>query len=109
MFADSLDSPDYMCRGSDDLPDPVEDYEQSMPLVAGGSFKVRKGLRFREETDFWLVHIVGAWITKVSPEVAKFLIEHERADEVFTVNVFPEEKEKLADLLTKKIVEKVTE
>jgi len=109
IFAETLDGPDFMCMGGDDLPVPTEDYKKSMHLVKGGTFKVREGLRYREETGFWLVHIVGAWITKVSLEVANYLKDHERSNKKFTIDDFPEKKENLADLLTKGIVEKVSE
>jgi len=98
-----------MCVGSDDLPEPVEDYEKSMHLVNGGTFRVKDGLRYREEPGFWLVHIVGAWIAKVNPEVGRFLMEQAQKSREFTANDFPEGKEELADLLTKAILEKVGE
>ncbi len=104
IFADTLNSPDYMCRGSDELPDPIEDYEKSMHLVNDGKFRVRKGLRYREEEGFWLVHIVGAWIAKVTDEAVKFLIEYEKSNKIFANTEFPGSKEELADLLTKNIV-----
>ena len=109
VFAKTLDGPDYMCRGNENLPEPVEDYEKSMHLVNGGTFRVKDGLRYREETGFWLVHIVGAWIARVSPEVGRFLMEQTQKSREFTANDFPEGKEELADLLTKAILEKVGE
>lgn len=108
IFADTLDGPDYMCQGPEGLPDPVEDYQKSLHLVNGGLYKVRPGLRSREEKDFWLVHIVGAWITRVSPSVAKFVIERTQTQQPFAVKDFPGTRENLADLLTKNIVEKMS-
>jgi radical SAM protein with 4Fe4S-binding SPASM domain len=107
ISADSLDGPDYMCKGPDGLPDPVEDYQKSLHLVNGGQFKVRPGLRSREEAGFWLVHIVGAWITRVSPPVAGFIIERTKNQQPFTLQEFPSSREDLADLITKNIVETI--
>ena len=109
VFADTLDGKDYMCKGSEGLPDPVEDYEKSIHLVDDATFQVREGLRYREEDGFWLVHIVGAWITKVSPQVALFLIDHEKQGADFTAADFPADKKSLAALLTKHIVGKINE
>ena len=107
MYADSLDSKDFMCKGPEGLPDPTEDYEKSLHLVNGGLFRVREGLRYRQEADFWLVHIVGAWITKVTGEVAQFLIANEKTGRKFKLGDYPEDRKSLANLLTKRIVEKV--
>ena len=96
-----------MHRGSENLPDPVEDYEKSMHLINGGQFKVRSGLRYREERGFWLVHIVGAWITRISPDTADFLKQYEKSQEIFTLEEYPDSKEALADLLTKNIIERI--
>jgi len=53
VYAASLNSPDFMCKGStESMPDPIEDYVKSMPLVVGGTFKVCKGLRYRQEEGF---------------------------------------------------------
>lgn len=108
VFAETLCSPDYMCRGIGDLVNPKEDYEKSIHLINGANFKVRKGLRYREETGFWLVHIVGASITKVSPQIASFLMNIEKSNRSFTIIDFQGSREDLADLLTKKIVEKIS-
>lgn len=107
VYADALDKKDYMCVGPDGLPEPKEEYEKSMHLVNDGEFKIRNGLRYREEGDFWLIHIVGAWITKISGEVAGFLIDHEKTGTKFGLDNYPEGKKSLANLLTRNIVEKV--
>ena len=107
--AKTISDPDFMCKGSSaEMPDPIEDYKKSLHLVNdAGIYKVRQGLRFREESGFWLFHIVGAWITKVNPDIAQFLIDHYRKDQEFKLKDFSADKNYLADLLTKKIVEKI--
>jgi len=107
VYAEAIDKPDFMCRGStQDMPDPIEDYQKSIHLIDdNGTYKVRRGMRYREENGFWLFHIVGAWTTKVSPEVAEFLIQQYNSDKLFLLKEFPEDEKSLADLLTKKIVE----
>ena len=111
VYADTLSSKDYMCRGSSTtMPDPVEDYMKAMPQVTSDAvFQVRQtkeGMRCREEKGYWLVHQVGAWITRVSPAVAQYLITHNVSGKTFTLADFPEGKEILADLLYKRIIEK---
>lgn len=109
VYAQALNAPDFMCKGStENMPDPVEDFKKSQHLVNDGMFKVRRGLRYREEEGFWLFHLVGAWITKVSPVDAAFLIERSQKDLVFTADALPGGKDALADLLTKNIVVKVS-
>jgi radical SAM protein with 4Fe4S-binding SPASM domain len=107
VYAPSLEAEDYMCRDPQGLPRPVEDYEKSLPLVRDGCFQVRPGLRFREESGFWLTHLVGAWIARISPVVAGFLKDREASQAPFTPAEFPEGPESLADLVTKKIVLKL--
>lgn len=108
VYAKDLKSPDFMCRGPDNnLPEPVEDYQKSMHLVENGRFKVRQGLRFRQEQGFWLFHIWGAWIVKVLPQDAMFLIRYYDSGCEFNAFDFPGSKESLADLITKRIVEKI--
>jgi len=109
IYAKSLDAPDFLCQGPAGLPDPKEDYEKFIHLIKGGKFKVRKGLRFREEKGFWLTHIIGAWIVKISPRVAEFLKKYERSGKEFSIKNFPESEKSLADLLAKKIVEKLND
>lgn len=108
MAADGIDKPDYLCQGSTDtMPDPITDAQKSIALVTtDAKFRARKGLRYREENGFWLIHILGAWITKASPEAAKFLIDAEKVDRVFKMDEFPATREELANLLTKNIIVK---
>lgn len=108
VYAEALDKKDFMCRGSADLPEPQEDYEKSMHLVASGSFRARSGLRFRDEGGFWLAHTVGAWITQMDPSVGAFMRERSASGASFSADEFPGKKEALATLITKKIVEKVS-
>ncbi len=110
VYARGLDQPDFMCQGSENLPKPIKDYEKSMHLITDdSSFYVRPGLRFRKEDRFYLAHIVGAWIVKISEPVALFLKEMSQSGKNFKVDDFVSDKEILADLLTKNIVQKVSQ
>lgn len=108
VYAERLNAPDFMCKGSDDLPDPMEEYKKYMHLVhAAGFYRVRQGLRYREEDGFWLAHIVGAWITPINETIARFLVDYEASQKTFGLAEFPEDEMSLAYLLSKKLVETI--
>jgi len=108
VYAEGIDKPDFMCKGSaSEMPEPIEDYKKSLHLVTDGIYSVRQGLRYREENGFWLFHILGAWITKASPQVGAFLIKYHQNNTSFKLSEFPGEKEELSELITKNIIIKM--
>ncbi len=109
MAAAAINQPDYLCQGSaatKSMPDPVADYVVSLPRVTDSAlFRVKHGLRYREETGFWLVHLLGSWITRISPQTAAFLMHRDETQPEFRLQDFPGSREALARLVTKHIVE----
>jgi radical SAM protein with 4Fe4S-binding SPASM domain len=105
VYAASLDSKDYMCRGASNLPDPAIQRERYFSQVTeNAKFQVRQGLRYREEDGYWLAHTVGAWITPVSNEVVLFLKQFEKSQESFGYSQAPGGKETTAYLLMKNLL-----
>lgn len=102
-----INEQDFLFRGRvEEMPDPIEDHVRSMPLVTDvNHFTVKKGLRYREETNMWLFHTVGSFINRVSKPTGAFLADCAEKDRLFTLKEFPDTKEVLATLLTKNVVE----
>lgn len=109
MAADEPDQPDYLCQGSaatQSMPDPVPDHAEFLPRISASSvFCVKRGLRYREETGFWIVHLFGSRITPISATTAAFLMERDKARPDFRLDEFPDGQEALAQLVAKQIVE----
>ncbi|MCK5683118.1 radical SAM protein [bacterium] len=106
IFASQLDKPDFLCQGPVGLPEPVEDWEKSIHFVnKKNRFVIKKNIRYREETGFWLFHLIGAWIATVEDQAACFIIDSIKSGNLeFELDSFPGSNKTLADLITKNYI-----
>ncbi|MCF8405695.1 MAG: radical SAM protein [Bacteroidales bacterium] len=106
--ADDIKHYDYLYQGTEvikDLDDPKPVYLDYLELVKPGiDFEVNTNLRFRKEDNFYLIHIIGGWLMSVDNDVSEFLQTRSKNGNCFQSADFPADKNLLATLLAKNIV-----